>query len=112
MAEKKFTKADIIDALYEKTGMNRVEIRETIDLFTDVVKDALMRCQVIELRGFGTFEVRVRKARPRARNPKTGESIVIHSHGVVAFRPGRELKQAVWTITDGAGTKEKSKNGT
>ena len=97
---KKFTKADIIDALYEKTGMNRSEIRGAIDLFIDEMKDALMRRQVIELRGFGTFEVKVRKARPRARNPRTGETITIHSHGVVSFRSGRELKQSVWTIAD------------
>ena len=100
MAVKKFTKADIVDALYEKTGMNRNEIRNTIDLFIDEIKDALMRRQVIELRGFGTFEVKVRKARARARNPRTGESIVIHSHGIASFRSGRELKQAVWTITE------------
>jgi integration host factor subunit beta len=100
MPAKKITKADIIDALYEKTGMSRTEIRSAIDIFIDEMKDALMRRQVIELRGFGTFEVKVRKARPRARNPRTGESIVIHSHGVVAFRSGRELKQAVWTLTD------------
>jgi integration host factor subunit beta len=100
MPSKKFTKADIIDALYEKTGMNRAEIRGAVDLFIDEMKEALMRRQVIELRGFGTFEVKIRKARPRARNPRTGESIVIHSHGIVAFRSGRELKQAVWTIND------------
>ena len=100
MAEKKYTKADIVDALYEKTGMSRKEIRTIMDLFIDEVKDALMRRQVIELRGFGTFEVKVRKARPKARNPKTGETITIRSHGVVSFRSGRELKQDVWTITD------------
>ena len=107
MASKKFTKADIIDALYEKTGMSRAEIRNAIDLFIDEMKDALVRRNVIELRGFGTFEVKVRKARPRARNPRTGESIVIRSHGVVSFRSGRELKQAVWTITDGDLSPEK-----
>jgi len=99
-AVKKYTKADIIDALYEKTGMNRTEIRGAVDLFIDEMKEALMRRQVIELRGFGTFEVKVRKARPRARNPRTGETIVIRSHGAVAFRSGRELKQAVWAIND------------
>jgi integration host factor subunit beta len=101
MPAKKFTKADIIDSLYEKTGMNRNEIRSTVDLLIDELKGAIMRREIIELRGFGTFEVKVRKARPRARNPRTGESIVIRSHGVVAFRSGRELKQAVWNITDG-----------
>jgi len=100
LAAKKFTKVDIVDALYEKTGMNRTEIRGVVDLFIDEMKEALIRRQIIELRGFGTFEVKVRKARPRARNPKTGETIVIHSHGVVAFRSGRELKQAVWALND------------
>ena len=100
MPAGKFTKADIIDALYEKTGMSRTEIRNSIDLFIDEMKDALVRRQIIELRGFGTFEVKVRKARPRARNPRTGEKIVIRSHGAVTFRSGRELKQAVWKIND------------
>ena len=100
MPVKKFTKTDIIDALYEKTGTSRVEIRSFIDILIDEMKDALVRRQVIELRGFGTFEVKVRKARNSARNPKTGENIVIKSHGVVSFRSGRELKQEVWKIND------------
>jgi len=100
MTAKKFTKADIVDALYEKTGMSRNEIRSTVDLCIDEIKEALVRRQVIELRGFGTFEVKIRKARPRARNPRTGETIVIRSHGIVSFRSGRELKQAVWTINE------------
>lgn len=104
---KKITKIDIVDSLYEKTGMNRTEIRGAIDLFFDEIKEALVRRQIIELRGFGTFEVKVRKARPRARNPRTGESITIRSHGAVSFRSGRELKQAVWNITDDAAPPEK-----
>jgi len=99
MQAKKFTKADIIDAVYVKSGMNRQEIRNAVDLFINEMREALVKGQIIELRGFGTFEVKIRKARPRARNPKTGESIVIQSHGAVSFRPGRELKQAVWKIS-------------
>ena len=100
MPVKKFTKTDIVDALYEKTGTSRGEIRNFIDILIDEMKDALVRRQVIELRGFGTFEVKVRKARNSARNPRTGENIVIKSHGVVSFRSGRELKQEVWKIND------------
>ncbi|MDR2941052.1 MAG: HU family DNA-binding protein [Treponema sp.] len=100
MAVKKYTKADIIDALYEKTGMGRKEIRSTVDLLIEEIRDALMRRQVIELRGLGTFEVKVRKARQHARNPRTGEAITIRSHGAATFRAGRDLKQAVWNITD------------
>jgi integration host factor subunit beta len=98
MGAKKYTKADIVDSLYEKTGMSRKEIRVIVDLFTDEIKEALARNVVIELRGFGTFEIKIRKGRSKARNPKTGETLEITSHGIAAFRPGRELKQAVWNI--------------
>jgi len=100
MAVNKFTKADIVDAVYDKTGMNRKDVGKVIDLFIHEVKAALMNRHVIELRGFGTFEIKMRKARPRARNPRTGEIISIRPHGNVAFRPGRELKQEAWAITD------------
>jgi len=100
MAVNKFTKADIVDAVYDQTGLNRKDVGKVIDLFIHEVKAALMKRHVIELRGFGTFEIKTRKARLRARNPKTGEIISIRPHGNVAFRPGRELKQEAWTITD------------
>jgi integration host factor subunit beta len=103
MTPEKFTKADIVDSLYQKTGMSPKEIRTIMDLFINEIKDALLRQQIIELRGFGTFEVKVRKGRPRARNPKTGETFSVRSHGSVAFRAGRELKQAAWNISDTPG---------
>ena len=100
MAAKKITKADIVDSLYDQTGITRKEIRTVIDLFIEEVKSSLLQRHVIELRGFGTFETKVRKARPRARNPRTGQTISIRPRGIVSFRPGRELKQEAWTITD------------
>ena len=63
MAAKKFTKADIVDALYDKAGMDRKDIRTVIDLFINEIKTALVERCVIELRGFGTFELKIRKAR-------------------------------------------------
>jgi integration host factor subunit beta len=106
MPVKKITKADITDSLYEKTELYRTQVHRAVDLFIDEIKYALVRREVIELRGFGTFEVKVRKTRPRAHNPKTGEKMTIHPHGVVIFRPGRELKQAVWDIPEDGGTVE------
>jgi integration host factor subunit beta len=100
MADKKYTKAEIVDSIYEKTGINRREIRSVVDLFIDEIKDALVRRMAIELRGFGTFEVKVRRGRQKARNPKTGETVTISSHGIAAFRAGRELKQDVWNIRE------------
>ena len=98
MVGSNYTKAEIVDSIYNKTGINRKEIRKMMEYFIDEIKDALIRNKVIELRGFGTFEVRIRKGRQKARNPKTGENVSVNSHGIVSFRAGRELKQDVWNI--------------
>ena len=94
----KFTKADIVDAIHNKVAIDRKDIRKVVDLFTDEIKAALVSRKVIELRGFGTFEIKIRKGRQRARNPKTGEILSVNSHGIASFRPGRELKQDVWNL--------------
>jgi integration host factor subunit beta len=100
MAGKKITKAEIIDSVYEKTGFTRKDIRTVVDLMINEIKENLIAGTVIELRGFGTFETRLRRGRRSARNPKTGETVSVITHGIAAFRPGRELKQAVWNIKD------------
>ena len=94
----KLTKADIVDAIYNKISIERREIRDVVDLFIGEVKAALVSDKVIELRGFGTFEVRIRKGREKARNPKTGEIVSVNSHGIAYFRAGRDLKRNVWNI--------------
>jgi len=94
----KLTKADIVDAIYNKISIERREIRDVVDLFLGEVKAALVSGKAIELRGFGTFEVRIRKGREKARNPKTGEILSVHSHGIASFRAGRDLRKDVWNI--------------
>ncbi|MDR2136103.1 MAG: integration host factor subunit beta [Treponema sp.] len=97
MAAGKYTKADIVDSLCEKAGISRKLAQAVVDSFIDEIKKALVRNSSIELRGFGTFEVKIRKGRSKARNPKTGEEVAVTSHGIAVFRPGQELKQAVWS---------------
>ncbi|GHV86091.1 DNA-binding protein HU [Spirochaetia bacterium] len=101
MTEKKITKAEIVDSVYEKTGINRKDVKLVTDLVFEAIKNALTKGTVIEFRGFGTFEVRFRKGRQKARNPKTGQEVSVTSHGIAAFRAGRELKQAVWGLPAG-----------
>jgi integration host factor subunit beta len=96
--EKKLTKAEIIDKIHEKLEVNRNDIHDVIDALFEELKDALKEDKVIELRGFGTFEIRTRKGRERARNPKTGEIVPVDTHGVAVFRPGKELKQIAWPL--------------
>ena len=96
MAKSKLTKAEIVESLHGKLKLNRSDIHEVLDAFFDDIKQALNEDQIIELRGFGTFEVRTRKGKEKARNPKTGEVVSVKEHGVAIFRPGKELKDMVW----------------
>lgn len=102
MSKEKLTKAVIIEHIFaeygEKKGINKEQIHLIVDSFFEEVKEGLQEQQVIELRGFGTFEVRTRKGRDKARNPKTGEIVSVGTHGVAVFRPGKELKDLVWNV--------------
>jgi integration host factor subunit beta len=96
----KLTKAEIIEAIFEKTQINRKTIHSVVDQFFDEVKLALMEDRIVELRGFGTFEIRTRKGREKARNPKTGEVVPVQNHGVTVFRPGKDLKKKTWELRE------------
>ncbi|MCF7944910.1 MAG: integration host factor subunit beta [Spirochaetia bacterium] len=98
MASRKLTKAEIIERINEETELSRTDIHGVIDQLFNILKEGLSSDQVIELRGFGTFEIRTRKGRERARNPKTGEIVPVDTHGVAVFRPGKELKQIAWPL--------------
>jgi integration host factor subunit beta len=100
MRSEKLTKADIIDSVYLKSGMRRLDIKAAYDLIFTEIKDALVDGRTVELRGVGTFELRLRKGRRVARNPRTGEAVPAPPHRVVAFRPGQDLKLSVWKIKD------------
>ena len=90
------TKADLVERAAGAVGQ-RVTKRDcglVIDAFLDAVKDALARGDHIEIRGFGTFKVRHRKAR-RGRNPKTGEPVEVPSRNVPVYQPSRLLRERV-----------------
>jgi integration host factor subunit beta len=100
----KLTKAEMIDAVWQRTGLEKQDIRSCYDELINVLKTALSSQRDVELRGFGSFEVRVRKGRANARNPKTGEQVTTAPHGVCVFRPGRDLKLAVWRLDEPDGS--------
>jgi nucleoid DNA-binding protein len=85
------TKAEIVEQISEKLGLTKKDIARVVDLFFEIVKQGMKKEEHIELRGFGTFEVKMREER-EARNPKTGESVVVPKRRVPYFRPGKELK--------------------
>ena len=98
MAEQKVTNIDLIDAVYKSTDIDKQEIAKVIDCFLLNVRQALEQGSTIELRGFGTFETRLRKGRSLARNPKTGEKLSVEPHYVAAFRSGQQLKNNLWNL--------------
>lgn len=81
-----------------KHPFHQEEIHSVIDEFFEELKDGLREGKAIELRGLGTFEVRVRKGKKKARNPKTGETVSAENHGVAVFRSGKDLKDSLWNI--------------
>ena len=94
------TKADLVEqvtaAIARTSGpmISKKDCARVVDAFLDAVKEALRDQQNIEVRGFGTFKIRRRKTR-MARNPRTGEAIVVDAREVVAFTPGTRLKELV-----------------
>ncbi|KPJ87954.1 MAG: hypothetical protein AMS17_06985 [Spirochaetes bacterium DG_61] len=85
------TKAEIVEIISEKLGLTKKDIARVVDLFFEIIKEGLRSDEHIELRGFGTFEVKTREER-EARNPKTGETVTVPKRKVPYFRPGKELK--------------------
>ncbi len=98
MASRKLTKAEIIEHIHDTLGLSRSDVHQVLDQFFVELKNGLEEDKVIELRGFGTFEIRTRKGRERARNPKTGEIVAVDTHGVAVFRAGKELKDMAWNL--------------
>ena len=88
----KVTKNDLVDLIYKSTDVEKQDITIILDSFLLHVREALEKGSTIELRGFGTFETRLRKGRSAAHNPKTGEAVSVKPHYVAAFRAGQQLK--------------------
>ena len=90
------TKADLVVQAADVVGprVTKKDCGLVVNAFLDSVKDALERGEGIEIRGFGTFKVRPRKART-ARNPKTGEPVEVAAHAVPVFQPSRFLRDRV-----------------
>ena len=91
----KVTKDELISAVYSRCSLQKKDIRTVVDLFLDELKTSISQKKTVELRGFGTFEPRVRKAQEHARNPRTGEIVQVQERYTSYFKPGQEIKQAL-----------------
>lgn len=84
------TKNQLIDAVANTSGHTKKDLETVIDAVLEHVGEALSKGEKVDLRGFGSFVAREKKAR-QGRNPKTGETIEIAARKAVAFKPSKEL---------------------
>src|SRR5262245_50457257 len=88
------TKKEIVRRISERAELTQLKTKEIVQWTFDAIIDTLIKDGRIELRNFGVFEVRRRKAR-RARNPRTNERVAVPEKNVVTFQPGKEMEERV-----------------
>ncbi len=93
------TKKDLAKAISEELGITSLVALQAVQRVFDGITATLVEQGRIEFRNFGVFEVRKRKPR-MARNPRTGEKVKVPAKRVVAFTPGREMKERVGRLKD------------
>ncbi len=85
---------DLIERIARSFDITRREAELAVNAVFEAITEALDRGEKVELRGFGVFKVREKKATV-GRNPRTGEKVNVPAKRVPYFKPGKELKTAV-----------------
>ena len=88
------TKKEIIKQISEDAGLTQLKTKEIVQSTFDSIVETLIQEGRIELRNFGVFEVKMRKAR-KARNPRTGAEVFVAEKRVVTFKPGRMMEEKI-----------------
>ncbi len=88
------TKKEIAIKIADETGIKQIVVKEVVQRTINAMIEALAKGETLELRNFGVFKVKERKART-GRNPRTGETVAVPPKKVVTFKPGLVMKQSV-----------------
>ena len=89
------TKNDLVRKVSEDTGCKKNLASEMVDSLFTTMRKSLINGDRIEIRGFGVFQVKNTKAKPSARNPRTGEIVYVPARRKTHFKPGKLLKEAL-----------------
>ncbi|MEE2644487.1 MAG: HU family DNA-binding protein [Myxococcota bacterium] len=84
-------KSDLIERVAESTQHRKRDVEEAVNLIFRSMKEALVNEERIEIRGLGSFHVKLREARV-GRNPKSGTQVDIPNRKIPFFKAGRELR--------------------
>ena len=88
------TKDDVINKTVSRTGLAKSDVKDIFEFIFDLVKNELVRGEKVQFRNFGTFEVKLKKARHGV-NPRTQEHIIIPAKKAIEFRVSRSMREAV-----------------
>ena len=88
------TKADIVEKVAAGTGLTKLETEAIIEGFLNTVIQSLRDGNGIEIRGFGSYRVKMKNSR-FARNPRTGEKVYVEEHFVPVFKFSKDFKAIV-----------------
>ena len=88
------TKADVVNEISKKTGIEKVTVQKTVEAFMEAVKDSLANNNNVYLRGFGSFIVK-KRAQKTARNISRNTTIIIPEHFIPAFKPAKTFVNKV-----------------
>ena len=87
-------KTELVASVAEKAGLAKKDAEKAVNALFASIEEALVAGDKVQLIGFGTFEVRQRKAR-EGRNPRNNEPIQIEASKTPAFKAGKQLKDLV-----------------
>ncbi|MDP4277963.1 MAG: HU family DNA-binding protein [Bacteroidota bacterium] len=88
------TKADIVNEISKRTGVDKVTVLSSVETFMDVVKESLVKEENVYLRGFGSFIVK-KRAKKTARNISKNTTIIIPEHNIPSFKPAKSFVNEV-----------------
>lgn len=88
------TKADIVNEISQKTGIEKIAIEKIVDGFMESVRESMIGGQNVYLRGFGSFIVQ-KRAQKKARDIGRNKEIVIPEHYIPSFRPSKQFVNRV-----------------
>jgi len=93
------TKRDLVVRISAETGIVQQHVLDVVQKTLDYIAEAVAQGRKVELRNFGVFEVKIRKARV-GRNPNApANDVRIPPRAVVKFKPGKEMREAVLRLT-------------
>ncbi len=87
---KNITRKELIENISKKTGLSQVEVKSIVESFLEAIMDSICKGKDIELRGFGRFKTKEKKARI-ARNPRTGEKVNVEAGVKPKFEASKEI---------------------